>query len=65
MRAALRPEMATTADGAGDSDHNDFVAQEASFTGSPGGKLRGTLHAGWRHATDPAGTARASVPEAT
>jgi len=55
VRAALRPEVATTADGAGDSDHNDFVAQEASFTGSPGGKLRGTLHAGWRHATDPAG----------
>src|SRR6266513_169278 len=55
VRAALRPEVATTADGAGDSDHNDFVAQEASFTGSPGGTLRGTLHAGWRHATDPAG----------
>src|SRR5205823_1188411 len=55
VRAALRPEVATTADGAGDSDHNDFVAQEASVTGSPGGKLRGTLHAGWRHATDPAG----------
>jgi tetratricopeptide (TPR) repeat protein len=55
VRAALRPEMATTADGAGDSDHNNFVAQEASFTGSLGAALRGTLHAGWRHATDPAG----------
>src|SRR3989454_7286967 len=55
VRAALRPEVATTADGAGDSDHNDFVAQEASFTGSLGADLRGTLHAGWRHATDPAG----------
>src|SRR2546426_6165369 len=55
VRAALRPEVATTADGAGDSDHNDFVAQEASFTGSLGGELRGTLHAGWRPATDLAG----------
>src|SRR2546425_5317142 len=55
VRAALRPEVATTADGAGDSDHNDFVAQEASFTGSLGGELRGTLHAGWRRATDLAG----------
>ena len=55
VRAALRPEVATTADGAGDSDHNDFIAQEASFTGSLGAALRGTVHAGWRHATDPAG----------
>lgn len=53
VRAALRPEIATTGDGAGDSDDNDFVAQEATLTGSLGTELRGTLHAGWRHATDP------------
>lgn len=55
VRAALRPELHSTADGAGDSDHNDFVAQEASFTTPLGADLRGTLHAGWRRATDPAG----------
>jgi tetratricopeptide (TPR) repeat protein len=53
VRAALRPELATTGDGAGDSDHNDFVAQEATLTASLGTELRGTLHAGWRYATDP------------
>src|SRR5205807_2355142 len=55
VRAALRPEIATNVDGAGDSDHNDFVAQEATVTASLGSDLRGTLRAGWRHATDPAG----------
>jgi tetratricopeptide (TPR) repeat protein len=50
VRAALRPEIATQVDGAGDSDHNDFVAQEAKVTTSLGTTLRGTLHAGWRHA---------------
>src|SRR2546426_9467185 len=55
LRAALRPEIATNVDGAGDSDHNDFVAQEATVTASLGSDLRGTLRAGWRHATDPAG----------
>lgn len=53
LRAALRPGVATTVDGAGDSDHNDFVAQEGTFTASLGASLRGTLRAGWRHATDP------------
>src|SRR6266567_4602684 len=38
VRAALRPEIATNADGANDSDNNDFV--------------RGTLRVGWRRATD-------------
>ncbi len=52
VRAALRPEIATTVDGATDSDSNDFVAQEGSVTGSLGSELRGTLRAGWRHATD-------------
>jgi len=46
-------EIATTVDGATDSDNNDFVAQEGSVTGSLGSELRGTLRAGWRHATDP------------
>lgn len=55
VRAALRPEIATNVDGAGDSDHNDFVAQEATVTASLGADLRGTLRAGWRHATDRAG----------
>src|SRR2546430_6075787 len=55
VRAALRPEIATNVDGAGDSDHNDFVAQEATVSASPGSDLPGTLRAGWRHATDRAG----------
>src|SRR2546428_794408 len=50
VRAALRPEARTTVDGAGDSDDNAFVAQEGSLT-TPLGDLRGTVHAGWRHAT--------------
>ncbi len=53
VRAALRPEVATTVDGANDSDNNDFVAQEGTVTGSLGSDLRGTLRAGWRRATDP------------
>jgi len=55
VRAALRPEIATKVDGASDSDNNNFVAQEATVTASVGSDLRGTLRAGWRHATDPAG----------
>jgi len=55
VRAALRPEIATNVDGAGDSDQNDFVAQEATVATSLRSDLRGTLRAGWRHATDPAG----------
>lgn len=55
VRAALRPEIATSVDGAHDSDDNDFVAQEASVGGSLGSDFRGTLRAGWRHATDRAG----------
>src|SRR2546425_533342 len=51
VRAALRPEARTTVDGAGDSDDNAFVAQEGSLTMPLGGDLRGTVHAGWRHAT--------------
>lgn len=54
VRAALRPEIATAANYAHDSDDNAFVAQEGSITGSLGRDLRGTLHAGWRRATDPA-----------
>lgn len=53
LRAALRPGVGTTVDGAGDSDHNDFVAQDGTVTTSFGSDVRGTLHAGWRHATDP------------
>lgn len=51
LRSALRAEVETAVDGAGDSDGNDFVAQEASLTTSLGGDRRGTLHAGWRHVT--------------
>src|SRR5256885_10867140 len=43
--------ISTNVDGAGDSDHNDFVAQEATVTASLGSDLRGTLRAGWRYAT--------------
>src|SRR5438034_3961164 len=55
VRAALRPESATTVDGATDSDRNDFVAQEGTIASSLGSDLRGTLRGGWRHATDQAG----------
>ncbi|OLC08900.1 MAG: hypothetical protein AUH42_00325 [Gemmatimonadetes bacterium 13_1_40CM_70_11] len=51
VRASLRPEVRTNVDGAGDSDDNGFVAQEAWLTTSLGHDVRGTLHAGWRRAT--------------
>lgn len=53
MRAALRPEAGTKVDGANDSDHNRFVAQEATVATSLGPDVRGTLQAGWRRATGP------------
>src|SRR3989449_4185970 len=55
VRALLRPDVRTSVDGAGDSDHNDFVAQDATVTGALGSGVRGTLRAGWRRATDQAG----------
>lgn len=51
VRAALRPQVATSLDGATDSDNNRFVAQDATLTGSLGAEVRGTLRAGWRYAT--------------
>lgn len=51
LRAALRPEVRTSFDGATDSDKNGFVAQEASYTAPVSAGVRGTLRAGWRHAT--------------
>ena len=57
LRAALRPEVVTSSNGAGDSDHNDFVAWDASYTTSAGSRIRATVAAGWRHATDRARTA--------
>jgi tetratricopeptide (TPR) repeat protein len=59
LRAALRPEVATSMDGATDSDHDQFVAQDATISTSITSRLRGTLHAGWRNATlnDSAGKA--------
>src|SRR5213594_3729147 len=51
--AALRPEAGTKVDGANDSDHNRFVAQEATVATSLGPDVRGTLQAGWRRATGP------------
>jgi tetratricopeptide (TPR) repeat protein len=56
LRAALRPEVATSVDGATDSDENDFVAQEGTVTTALGSSVRATLGAGWRHATDPRGS---------
>ncbi len=56
VRAALRPEVATASNYAHDSDDNAFFAQDGSFTTSLGRDLRGTLHAGWRRATDPVRT---------
>jgi len=52
LRAALRPQVATSGDGAGDSDGNDFIAWDGSYTRSLGSAVRGTLHSGWRRATD-------------
>ena len=62
VRAARRPEIATSGDGANDSDHNTFVAQDATVTSSLGAALRGTLQLGWRHATlsDSAGNVTSS-----
>ena len=37
VRAALRPDIATSVDGAGDTDHNDFIAQQATVTGEADG----------------------------
>lgn len=48
LRAALRPQLETSVDGVGDSEGNDFVAQEATYTASLGGDRRGTLWGGWR-----------------
>src|SRR5207245_378148 len=55
LRALLRPDVRTSVDGAGDTDHNNFVAQDATVTGALGAGLRGTLRAGWRRATDQVG----------
>jgi tetratricopeptide (TPR) repeat protein len=55
VRAALRPDIGSSVDGAGDNEHNDFVAQDATLSGALGSALRGTLRAGWRRATDLAG----------
>jgi len=51
LRAAIRPSVRTTVDGAGDSDGNRFVAQEAYYEASLSTAVRGTLRAGWRHAS--------------
>jgi tetratricopeptide (TPR) repeat protein len=51
LRAAVRPSVRTTVDGAGDSDGNTFVAQEAYYEASLSTAVRGTLRAGWRHAS--------------
>src|SRR5207249_3060849 len=50
LAAELRPDVHTTFNGAGDSDDNGFIGQEAYFTGSLGA-ARATLQAGWRRAT--------------
>src|SRR5205823_12375613 len=55
VRASLRPEIASTVDGATDSDRNAFVTQQGTIASSLGSDLRGTVRAGWRHATDQAG----------
>jgi tetratricopeptide (TPR) repeat protein len=51
LRAAVRPGVRTTVDGAGDSDGNSFVAQEAYYEASLSTAVRGTLRAGWRRAS--------------
>ena len=53
LRAALRPEVATSVDGSTDSDMNDVITQDGTVTTSLTEAVRGTLRAGWRHATDP------------
>jgi tetratricopeptide (TPR) repeat protein len=51
LRAAIRPEVRTSFDGAIDSDKNGFVAQEASYTAPVSAAVRGTVRAGWRRAS--------------
>ena len=51
LRAAVRPSVRTTVDGAGDSDGNTFVAEEAYYEASLSTAVRGTLRAGWRRAS--------------
>src|ERR1043166_7953844 len=41
LRAAVRPSVRTTVDGAGDSDGNSFVAQEAYYEASLSAAVRG------------------------
>src|SRR5437879_3126131 len=45
------PGGRSTVDGAGDSDGNTFVAQEACYEASFSTAVRGTLRAGWRRAS--------------
>src|SRR2546422_6332036 len=58
VRAALRPEAGTKVDGANDSDHNRFVAQEATVATSLGPDVRGALQPVWapRAGPGPGGT---------
>lgn len=53
LRAALRPAVGSSVDGSTDSDMNDVITQEGTLTTSLSASVRGTLQAGWRHATDP------------
>jgi Tfp pilus assembly protein PilF len=53
LRAALRPEVSSSSDEGQDSDNDDFLLLNGSYTSSLGSATRGTLHAMWRRNTDP------------
>ena len=54
LRAAVRPDVGTSFNGAGDSDHENFYSQSLWISGPVTNQVRGTLTADWRHDTDEA-----------
>lgn len=54
LRAAVRPDVGASFNGAGDSDHENFYSQSLWISGPVTNQVRGTLTADWRHDTDEA-----------
>jgi len=54
LRMALRPDLVSSSDGGRDSDDNDFVALNGSYSVPLGPRVRATLHSGWRGRPNPA-----------
>ena len=53
VRATTRPVVNASIDDGGDSDDNRFFLLNGSYAWSFASGTRGTVHAGWRRATDP------------